>query len=320
MLLAQALCSRSTLGARRAPGCLPLRRHYPTNPSARSDSDCEKARNIGLGSRRGFASWPLLPQKFPAQLQTCPKMLHPRINSRLDRFSERGSESNLRRDCTKPPRFCHRNFSTTISREDETVHFVHATAFLPHPDKGENGEDAYFSSANSKIIGVADGVGGWVELGIDAGAFSRELMEHARMFCLESGSLDPSEILHEAYRKTTALGTCTACLVSIDGTELRAINVGDSGFSVFRRTEDGTTEHPQWALYFQTTEQTHFFNCPFQLGTNSKDSPSDGQSFTIPVEHGDLVILATDGMLDNLFTHELIQVSRFFFCFFLFFF
>ena len=46
-----------------------------------------------------------------------------------------------------------------------------------------------------------------------------------------------------------------------------------------------------------------------QLGTNSKDSPSDGQQFNLPMEHGDVVILATDGLIDNLFTAELIQVS-----------
>ena len=60
---------------------------------------------------------------------------------------------------------------------------------------------------------------------------------------------------------------------------MKAINVGDSGFSILRRQTDDTKspadlndDPPQWALYFKTTEQTHFFNCPFQLGTNSRDS------------------------------------------------
>ncbi len=223
-----------------------------------------------------------------------------------------------------PPRSAPRFFSSTLSPRrlapsaasaapataDSPGRFVHATAFLPHPDKDENGEDAFFAAPDDRVVGVADGVGGWVELGIDAGAFSRELMGHAKAFARDKECLDPSDILHEAYFKTTALGTCTACIVSLDGTELRAINVGDSGFSVLRRTEGGGSngDHPAWALFFQTTEQTHFFNCPFQLGTNSKDSPADGQSFTIPAIHGDLVILATDGLLDNLFTGELIQL------------
>ena len=196
--------------------------------------------------------------------------------------------------------------------------FVHSVTFLPHPDKGEDGEDAYFVTENDKIAGVADGVGGWVEMGIDAGAFSRELMAGAKKFANDEDSLDPGAILASAYFSTTALGTCTACIVALDGDELRAINVGDSGFSILRRqinpskdTEELNDDPPQWSLYFQTTEQTHFFNCPFQLGTNSRDSPSDGQQFNLPMQHGDLIFLATDGLIDNIFTAELIQVSFF---------
>jgi hypothetical protein len=92
--------------------------------------------------------------------------------------------------------------------------------------------------------------------------------------------------------------------------------VGDSGFSILRRQTEShkdknelNDDPPHWALFFQSTEQVHFFNCPMQLGTNSKDSPSDGQQFNLPMEHGDIVILATDGLIDNLFTAELIQVS-----------
>ena len=230
-----------------------------------------------------------------------------------------------RQFATQHPRFFNKTFGSAASPSSSSFqsrdfcsshslksplsrgNFVHSTAFLPHPEKDENGEDAYFATPEGKVIGVADGVGGWVELGIDAGAFSRELMRHAETYAHQKQCLIPSDILHEAYFKTTALGTCTACIVSIDGNQLRAINVGDSGFSVLRRVDE-SSKHPQWALFFQTTEQTHFFNCPFQLGTNSKDSPADGQSFTIPVMHGDLVILATDGLLDNLFTGELIQL------------
>ena len=212
--------------------------------------------------------------------------------------------------------------STTRDGGDDagyTSKFVHAVSFLPHPDKGEHGEDAYFISDNDQIAGVADGVGGWIEMGIDAGAFSRELMNNAKDFAKKEDSLNPGDILASAYFSTTALGTCTACIIALDGEELRAINVGDSGFSILRRqvdkdpsrdTSEINDDPPQWALYFQTTEQTHFFNCPFQLGTNSRDSPSDGQQFHLPMEHGDLIILATDGVIDNIFTAEMIQVSE----------
>merc|ERR1712100_924081 len=108
---------------------------------------------------------------------------------------------------------------------------------------------------STRSVGVADGVGGWVELGIDAGMFSRELMERSHNFVKTENEVDPANILHHAYFNTNALGTCTACIVCLDGEELKAINVGDSGFSVFRRSEADS-----WAVYFQTTEQVHFFN------------------------------------------------------------
>ena len=206
--------------------------------------------------------------------------------------------------------------TTTPNTSTNTSKFIHAVAFLPHPDKGEKGEDAYFITDNDQIAGVADGVGGWIEMGIDAGAFSRQLMGSANKFAVEENSLDPGAILSSAYFSTTEMGTCTACIIALDGKELRAINVGDSGFSILRRQIDASKskadlndDPPQWSLYFQTTEQTHFFNCPFQLGTNSRDSPSDGQQFNLPMHHGDLIILATDGLIDNIFTAELIQAS-----------
>ena len=131
-------------------------------------------------------------------------------------------------------------------------------------------------------------------------------MEHARSFVNETGNSEPFEILQHAYFQTNSLGTCTACLVAIDHNELSAANLGDSGFIVLRRLPNASAK--EWGLYFQTTEQVHFFNCPFQLGTNSKDSPSDAQSFKIPVEQGDIIVLATDGLFDNLFVHDIIDV------------
>ncbi|RLM78995.1 putative protein phosphatase 2C 23 [Panicum miliaceum] len=42
-----------------------------------------------------------------------------------------------------------------------------------------HGEDAHFGHAEAGFIGVADGVGGYRDYGVDAGAFARELMARA---------------------------------------------------------------------------------------------------------------------------------------------
>jgi len=81
---------------------------------------------------------------------------------------------------------------------------------LPHPDKVDRGgEDAYFISNHGVAIGVADGVGGWAEVGIDAGEYSRLLMKK----CLAAAEAEdvmtpetPLRILKTAHRQTAVQG------------------------------------------------------------------------------------------------------------------
>ena len=62
---------------------------------------------------------------------------------------------------------------------------------IPHPDKMEKGgEDAFFISERGYCLGVADGVGGWAEIGVDPGLYSKELMgfaKEAAATCAPSG-------------------------------------------------------------------------------------------------------------------------------------
>lgn len=59
-----------------------------------------------------------------------------------------------------------------------------AAVMIPHPAKEDRGgEDAYFIGDQGTAVGVADGVGGWAEVGVDPGLYSRELMGHAQVAC-----------------------------------------------------------------------------------------------------------------------------------------
>lgn len=52
--------------------------------------------------------------------------------------------------------------------------FNFGSFMIPHPDKAyKGGEDAVFVS--DKILSVADGVGGWAELGVDPSLYSKLL-------------------------------------------------------------------------------------------------------------------------------------------------
>eukprot|EP00878_Enallax_costatus_P008709 GHUV01009103.1.p1 GENE.GHUV01009103.1~~GHUV01009103.1.p1 ORF type:complete len:488 (+),score=119.48 GHUV01009103.1:162-1466(+) len=148
--------------------------------------------------------------------------------------------------------------------------FQSGAAMLPHPDKAHRGgEDSFFIADHQSAIGVADGVGGWAEIGVDAGAYARLLMVHAKEAAdaaaehVAAGTLSAQQILETAFYKTNVQGSSTACVLVVNGITLSASNLGDSGFVLVR---DGVAT-------FQSPQQQHNFNFPFQLG--SADSMSD---------------------------------------------
>lgn len=184
-----------------------------------------------------------------------------------------------------------------------------AASMLPHPEKEHRGgEDAYFIHAGDYCIGVADGVGGWAEVGVDPGLYSRELMSHALNLLDDVESVHPGvpqRILEEAHARTRARGSCTACIVCLHEGQAHASNLGDSGFLVAR---DG-------AVAFISPQQQHEFNFPYQIGSpdSMSDSPSKANSHVVDLRPGDIVIAATDGLFDNVFPDEaaaLVHLSK----------
>ncbi|XP_076895320.1 putative protein phosphatase 2C 55 [Bidens hawaiensis] len=185
---------------------------------------------------------------------------------------------------------------------DRPLKLLSGSCYLPHPDKEDTGgEDAHFICSDEQAIGVADGVGGWADLGIDAGKYARELMSNSVSAVQDEpkGSVDPARVLEKAYIKTKAKGSSTACIIALTNQGLNAINLGDSGFMVVR---DGCT-------VFRSPAQQHDFNFTYQLenGSNS-DLPSSGQVFSIPVAPGDVIIAGTDGLFDNLYNNDITAI------------
>ncbi|KAG8146026.1 putative Protein phosphatase PTC7-like protein [Naja naja] len=114
------------------------------------------------------------------------------------------------------------------------------------------------------LLGVADGVGGWRDYGVDPSQFSGTLMRTCERLVKE-GRFVPSHpvgILTTSYcellqHKAPLLGSSTACIVVLDRStrRLHTANLGDSGFLVVR---GGRVVH-------RSDEQQHYFNTPFQL-------------------------------------------------------
>lgn len=181
------------------------------------------------------------------------------------------------------------------------------------------GEDNFFVAANSPgdvYAGVADGVGGWAEHGYDSSAISRELCQAMKEFGSLSFSgkaqgLSPKQLIELGYRKITdekivQVGGTTAIAAHLgpNGT-LEVANLGDSWCGVFRDAE----------LVFKTKFQTVGFNAPYQLAIIPEDmlreakrkgssyiqnKPSDADEYTFQLAKGDVVVLATDGVTDNI--------------------
>lgn len=181
---------------------------------------------------------------------------------------------------------------------------VAGVSMIPHIDKvDKGGEDACcVCTRGMGSIGVADGVSGWAEEGIDPAEYSRTLMRFASE-ALESGPYpqgpDAREVIRYAHESTVMPGSSTVCIaVMKPGGKMQVANLGDSGVRVVR---DGR-------VVFASTAQQHMFNMPYQLSHPSIiQSPDDADSADVTVldiKVGDIIVLATDGLYDNVFDEE----------------
>mmetsp|Transcript_28670 Transcript_28670/g.54920 ORF Transcript_28670/g.54920 Transcript_28670/m.54920 type:complete len:437 (-) Transcript_28670:149-1459(-) len=178
----------------------------------------------------------------------------------------------------------------------------------PHPEKvAKGGEDAWMVSVDEQggALAVADGVGGYDEYGVDSGLYSKQFMEYASMKNLDQGNMeyDPSEVIAHAHKLTLLPGACTACVLQLDGSNstLYGANVGDSGFLVIRDGE----------LVFESPSMQHYFDCPFQLCNPEfapSDSADDAMSFELEVKEGDVIVAGSDGLFDNVFCSDIVQL------------
>lgn len=101
------------------------------------------------------------------------------------------------------------------------------------------------------------------------------------------------------------MGSSTCVLASIDpeAPYLYTANLGDSGFILLRK------EGLDLVTVYESKPQQHQFNFPFQVGT-SGDDPAKAEEKTIQVEHNDLLVMATDGMFDNIFSRDVVDIIR----------
>eukprot|EP00828_Plagiopyla_frontata_P047775 TRINITY_DN8936_c0_g1_i5.p2 TRINITY_DN8936_c0_g1~~TRINITY_DN8936_c0_g1_i5.p2 ORF type:complete len:317 (-),score=66.49 TRINITY_DN8936_c0_g1_i5:78-1028(-) len=181
--------------------------------------------------------------------------------------------------------------------------FNYAVSMLPHPDKlAKGGEDAYY--ANSKLLAVADGVGGWNDHGVDPAKYSRELCRHIETLWNEhflNYLTNPKQLIIDAAQKTKAQGSSTLAIVTIDDIKpvLYSSYIGDSGYNIYRPGNNKTLD-----IAFVSEEQQKSFNFPYQIGSVG-DPPTDARKFTHQVKDKDIIVIGSDGLFDNLDEHQI---------------
>ncbi|EEH46410.1 uncharacterized protein PADG_02508 [Paracoccidioides brasiliensis Pb18] len=192
----------------------------------------------------------------------------------------------------------------------------------------DSGEDAFFVSkidneTNSVAFGVADGVGGWAEYGVDPADFSHALCSNMAQVALDwdrkFDKLRARTLMQAGYERCKAdqtifAGGSTACVgVAHQDGKVELANLGDSGSIVCRLA----------AIHHYSVPQTHNFNTPYQLtlvpplmrlqssifgGRVFEDFPYHANVTNLKMQHGDVLILATDGVLDNLFNQDILNI------------
>ena len=89
---------------------------------------------------------------------------------------------------------------------------------------------------------------------------------------------------------------------------LTSANIGDSGFLVL-----GTSRQDQheMELRHHSPQQEHQFGFPYQLGHHEgADTVDSAMLHTQPVTSGDVIILGSDGLWDNVSVHEISETVK----------
>uniref|UniRef100_A0A7S1FV43 Protein phosphatase n=1 Tax=Corethron hystrix TaxID=216773 RepID=A0A7S1FV43_9STRA len=143
------------------------------------------------------------------------------------------------------------------------------------------------------------------------------------------------ELAHARVIEENVVGSCTANVAVFDGMrqQVHFANLGDSGIIVLRHIDsdvagalkrDTTTPRPlrqsDLRVTFVSAQQLRSFNHPFQLGWTGREvawSEDDETSFrrasesccsSVQVRRGDVVLLATDGLFDNVEIDDIVDI------------
>ena len=194
------------------------------------------------------------------------------------------------------------------------------------PDKDTGNEDAaaiFEVGAEQVVIAVADGLGG-LPGGDKASALALRALRDTLATAKEQATPVREAILagfDRANQKVTALGNgsaTTLVVVEIDGHTVRSYHVGDSGVIAFGgrgKIKMETIAHSPVGYAIEAgvlTPHEAIEHEDRHIVSNVVGDPGMhlGMSSPIRLNPRDTVVLASDGLFDNLHAHEIVEFLR----------
>jgi len=212
-----------------------------------------------------------------------------------------------------------------------------------HPAKVRMGyKDADATLTSPMLLGVCDGVSQLEEFNMDPSLLPNELLrvceELAMMQLMPDQAVNPQDayrgpisLLKEAYEETESFGSTTVLLAALDnGTRIHGklhpmiavLSIGDCELLMLRRTNGRQSD---LEAVFHTEMQRIDYNVqtPLQLARVDERIDEDfDESIALEViekgsavhcvsaYEGDIVIMGSDGVFDNLFLDELVEICN----------
>lgn len=166
------------------------------------------------------------------------------------------------------------------------------------------------SQFTETLLGVADGVGGWQQYGLDSSYISSGVLEGmAELFSTEPGQT-PQELITRSFsrlleRRERFAGGTTVCFGVFNSADamLSVFNIGDSGALLYRkgviaeRTENDAVGLRPRQLFILPSEM---------LGLMNEDPEAQTTAATQiwALQRNDILVFATDGFHDNVAVEE----------------
>eukprot|EP00401_Gymnodinium_catenatum_P027832 CAMPEP_0117510124 /NCGR_PEP_ID=MMETSP0784-20121206/27829_1 /TAXON_ID=39447 /ORGANISM="" /LENGTH=455 /DNA_ID=CAMNT_0005305753 /DNA_START=48 /DNA_END=1413 /DNA_ORIENTATION=- len=215
-----------------------------------------------------------------------------------------------------------------------------------HPQKAQSGRtDADVTLVSPMLLGVADGVSQIEDFGIDPSELPRELLAACNELGFEqlfphavgkpvrqdAAYLGPIPMMKKAFMSTDCLGSTTVLLTILDNSTrihgklhpmIAVMSIGDCELLVLRRTTG--RQGPLEAVFHTEMQRIDgHAQAPLQVArVDDRVDPNFNESITVDViergsavhcmsaYEGDIVVQGSDGVFDNLFLDELVDICN----------